>query len=76
MAMTPQQEAEYALDYGVDPASLSSAAQAEYDRLKSTRDAQQNGYGQQGGYGAQGGYGQQNGYGPQGGYAQQNAYGQ
>lgn len=34
MALTPEQEARYALDYGVDRGDLSSEAQAEYDRLK------------------------------------------
>jgi hypothetical protein len=34
MALTPEQEARYALDYGADRRDLSSEAQAEYDRLK------------------------------------------
>ena len=34
MALTPEQEARYALDYGVDRRDLSSEAQVEYDRLR------------------------------------------
>jgi hypothetical protein len=34
MALTPQQEAAYALDYGLDPDDLSHEARAEYDRIK------------------------------------------
>jgi hypothetical protein len=34
MALTPEQEARYALGCGVDRGDLGSEAQAEYDRLK------------------------------------------
>jgi len=37
MALTPEQEAAYALDYGVDRKDLPKAAQAEYDKLKQER---------------------------------------
>jgi hypothetical protein len=39
MAMTPEQEAAYALDYGVNRSDLSPAVQAEYDRLLPARQA-------------------------------------
>jgi len=38
MAMTPAQEAQYALDWDLDPASLKADVRAEYDRLKPERD--------------------------------------
>jgi hypothetical protein len=34
MALTPQQEAAYALDYGLAPEDLSHEARAEYERIK------------------------------------------
>jgi len=37
--MTPDQEAAYALDYGVSRSDLSMAAQMAYDRLLSEREA-------------------------------------
>jgi hypothetical protein len=37
MAMTPTQEAEYALDYGLDRAGLRPEVRAEYDRLQQER---------------------------------------
>jgi hypothetical protein len=37
MAMTPTQEAEYALDYGLDREGLRPEVRAEYDRLKQER---------------------------------------
>jgi hypothetical protein len=35
--MTPEQEASYALAYGVDRSDLSRAAQVEYDRLRAAQ---------------------------------------
>src|SRR5260370_264189 len=37
MAMTPREEAAYALDFGVSRSDLSPEAQAEYDRLAGER---------------------------------------